>query len=48
MTTNKTQGLEMDPVNGKIYWAQTFGDRIIRSDLNGGNVETYSSRPSIS
>ena len=25
--------------SGKLYWAQTFGDRIYRADLNGDNAE---------
>ncbi|UCC31145.1 MAG: hypothetical protein JSU86_02485, partial [Phycisphaerales bacterium] len=30
----------VDPMGGKAYWAQTFGDRIMRADLNGDNTET--------
>ncbi len=30
----------LDPTGGKIYWAQTVGNSIKRSDLNGGKLET--------
>ncbi len=33
--------IALDPAGGKIYWAQTVGNQIKRSDLDGPNVEAF-------
>ncbi len=34
-------GLALDLQNGKIYWAELFGSRIGRANLDGSSVETF-------
>ena len=36
---NDPVGISVDPFGGRLYWAQSFGDRIYRADLNGDNAE---------
>ena len=36
---DKLAELNCDPIEGKIYWTEHWGNRIGRCDLDGGNVE---------
>lgn len=32
-------GVDFDPIDGKIYWAEYWGNKIGRCDVDGGNQE---------
>ena len=39
--------IAVDGAGGKVYWAQTFGDRILRANLDGTSPETLLEWPEL-
>ena len=37
--------ITLDAASNKLYWAQTFGDRLVRGDLSSTDIETLLTFP---